>query len=148
MWARIQREALGGGPVVCGPEGGAGWGDSRPTRPRSPTSTTADAIVVAGDTEPVHRVPVIELRIRRALARGARVVTVGAGGTRLETRAAPGTSRPRPAPPTPSCCARCGGRRAGRAVSGRTVMIWNGRMSEPVAAVLAHVAHSHDAACC
>ena len=41
LWARIQEQALGGGPIVCGPEGGAGWACAgRATRPRSPTSTT------------------------------------------------------------------------------------------------------------
>ena len=69
------------------------------TRPRSPTWTTPTLIVVAGDTELVHRAPILELRIRRAVDRGARVVTVGAGATRLDTlraaehiSAAPGTA--------------------------------------------------------
>ncbi len=147
VWSRIQREALGGGPVVCGPEGGAGWAALRPYAARIADIDSADAIVVAGDTEPVHRVPVIELRIRRALGRGARLVTVGAGGTRMETAtgavhlpAAAGTAHAELLRGT-----REGGEVARAAAGGRTVIIWTGRMSEPVAAVLAHVAHVLDA---
>ena len=84
VWARLQREVLGGGPSVSGPEGGAGWESLEPYMARIADIDEAGAVVVVGDVEPVHRVPVIELRIRRALQRGAKLITVGAGGTRLE----------------------------------------------------------------
>ena len=99
LWARIQQEALGGGPTVCGPEGAAGWGNLAPYAASIADLDTADVIVVAGATDLVHRAPILELRIRRAVQRGARVVTVGAGATRLDTlrgarhiSAAPGTT--------------------------------------------------------
>ncbi len=41
-------------------------------------------IVIAGDREPRDLAGVIELRIRKAIRRGARLVLVGAGGTRLD----------------------------------------------------------------
>ena len=102
LWARIQAEALGGGPIVCGPEGGAGWDALAPYAASIADLDDADLIVVAGSTDLVHRAPILELRIRRAVQRGARVVTVGAGATRLDTlrAAAPHLGR-RPAPPTP-----------------------------------------------
>jgi len=84
VWARLQREVLGGGPSVAGPEGGAGWDALEPYAARIADIDAAEAIIVVGDVEPVHRVPVIELRVRRALQGGARLITVGAGGTRLE----------------------------------------------------------------
>jgi NADH-quinone oxidoreductase subunit G len=143
LWSRIQREALGGGPIVCGPEGGAGWGELAGHAAAIADLDSADLIVVAGATDLVHRAPILELRIRRAVQRGARVVTVGAGATRLDTlrgathvTAAPGT--------THAVLMRglsVGGELAGR-LSERSVLIWNGRMSRPVAAVLAHLAHS------
>jgi NADH-quinone oxidoreductase subunit G len=145
LWARIQQEALGGGPTVCGPEGAAGWGDLAPYAASIADLDGADVIVVAGATDLVHRAPILELRIRRAVERGARVVTVGAGATRLDTlrgarhiSAAPGT--------THAVLLRemSEGGSLAMHVSDRSVLIWNGRMSTPVAAVLAHLAHSHD----
>ena len=41
-------------------------------------------IVIAGDREPRDLAGVIELRIRKAIRRGARLVLVGAGGTQLD----------------------------------------------------------------
>ena len=143
VWARLQREVLGGGPSVSGPEGGAGWESLEPYMARIADIDEAGAVVVVGDVEPVHRVPVIELRIRRALQRGAKLITVGAGGTRLElaNRAehfstAPGTAH------TALLDAAAGrGELATALGDRRAVIVWTGRMSEPVAAVLAHAAH-------
>ena len=56
--------------------------------------------MVAGDTELSQRAPVVELRIRKAVTGGAKVITVGVGGTRLETLRGAATSRPPPAPRT------------------------------------------------
>jgi len=142
LWSRIQREALGGGPIVCGPESGAGWERVAPYAARIADLDEADVILVAGDTELAHRVPVMELRVRRAATNGARVVCVGAGGTRLETlrhaehiSAAPGTAHA-------ALLEALDGELGETLRSGRAILIWAGRMSEPVAAVLAHVAHS------
>ncbi len=143
FWARIQNEALGGGPIVCGPEGDAGWDQLAPYAATIADLDDASLIVVAGATDLVHRAPILELRIRRASERGAHVVTVGAGATRLEmlrgashVSAAPGTTHAALMEALSE-----GGSLAGEAGEG-TVLIWNGRMSPPVAAVLAHLAHS------
>jgi NADH-quinone oxidoreductase subunit G len=143
LWARIQDEALGGGVSVCGPEGAAGWEALAPYAASIADLDDADVIVVAGAVDLVHRAPILELRIRRAVQRGARVVTVGPGATRLDTlrgarhvSAAPGTIH--------AALARAaaeGGELAG-ALGERSVLIWNGRMSRPVAAVLGHLAHA------
>ena len=143
LWARLQAEVFGGGPVVCGPEGAAGWEALAPYAARISDLDDADTIVVAGSTEVAHRVPVVELRIRKAVKDGARVVTVGAGGTRLQTlrgtehiSAAPGATHT-------ALLTALGDRNSTVAGLGeRSVLIWNGRMSPPVAAVLAHIAHT------
>jgi NADH-quinone oxidoreductase subunit G len=143
LWARIQEEVLGGGVSVCGPEGAAGWEALAPYAGSIADLDDADVIVVAGAVDLVHRAPILELRIRRAVQRGARVVTVGPGATRLDTlrgashvSAAPGTAHA-----ALSRAAAEGGELAG-ALGERSVVIWNGRMSRPVAAVLGHLAHS------
>ena len=141
LWARIQERALGGGPIVCGPEGGAGWGELAAHSATIADLDDADLIVVAGATDLVHRAPILELRIRRAVERGARVVTIGAGATRLDTlhaaehvSAAPGT--------THAALLAASQGVALKGLSDHSVILWNGRMSAPVATVLAHVAHT------
>jgi NADH-quinone oxidoreductase subunit G len=143
LWRRIQDEALGGGVSVCGPESGPAWQQLAPYAASISDLDDADMIVVAGATDLVHRAPILELRIRRAVGRGAGIATIGAGATRLDTLrravhvpAAPGTTH---AAVLESISE--GGRLAVH-VSERSVLIWNGRMSDPVAAVLAYVAHS------
>src|SRR5262249_7274573 len=103
----------------------------------------ADMIVVAGATDLVHRAPILELRIRRAVGRGAAIATIGAGATRIDTLrgavhipATPGTTH------AAVMEAISEGGRLAVQVAERSVLIWTGRMSEPVAAVLAYVAHS------
>ena len=141
LWARIQEQALGSGPIVCGPEGGAGWGELAAHSATIADLDDADLIVVAGATDLVHRAPILELRIRRAVGRGARVATIGAGATRLDTlhaaehiSAAPGTTH------AALLAASQGGALNG--LGEHSVILWNGRMSAPVATVLAHVAHT------
>jgi predicted molibdopterin-dependent oxidoreductase YjgC len=143
LWSRIQAEALGGGPSVSGPEGGAGWDALAPYAASIEDIDHADTIVVAGATDIVHRAPILELRIRRAAQRGAQVATIGAGATRLESlrgarhvSAVPGTTHA-----VLLHALSKGGELVGD-VTDRSVLIWNGRMSKPVAAVLAHLAHT------
>jgi predicted molibdopterin-dependent oxidoreductase YjgC len=143
FWARIQSEALGGGPIVCGPEGDAGWDQLAAYAATIADLDDAKLIVVAGATDLVHRAPILELRIRRAVERGAQVATVGAGATRLEmlrgathVSAAPGTTH------AALLDALTEGGSLAREAGDDTVLIWNGRMSPPVATVLAHLAHA------
>ena len=143
-WARLLDEGLGGGISVCGPEGGAGWDALDPYAASIADVATAGAIVVAGDTDLAQRAPVVELRIRKAVQAGARVVTVGAGGTRLETLrgahhvpAAAGTAH------LELLSAAAGEGEVSAAVGdAATVVIWAGPMRPAIAAVLAHLAHS------
>jgi NADH-quinone oxidoreductase subunit G len=142
-WARIL-EALGGGVSVAGPEGGAGWTALAPHAASIEDLEKAELIVVAGDFDLSQRAPVLELRIRKAVSRNlARVVTIGAGGTRLETlrgathvSAAPGTAHT-----VLLAAAGESGELAAAMASSRTVVIWNAPLHPPVAGLLAHVAH-------
>jgi NADH-quinone oxidoreductase subunit G len=143
-WARLLDEGLGGGISVCGPEGGAGWDALAPYAASIADIGTAGAIVVAGDTDLAHRAPVVELRIRKAVQAGARVVTVGAGGTRLETlrgahhvSAGPGTAHVELLR-----AAGDDGELAAAVGDASTVVIWAGPMRPAIAAVLAHLAHA------
>ena len=143
-WARLLDEGLGGGISVCGPEGGAGWEALAPYAASISDIGTAGAIVVAGDTDLAHRAPVVELRIRKAVQAGARVVTVGAGGTRLETlrgahhvSAGPGTAHVELLR-----AAQNDGELAAAVGDAATVVIWAGPMRPAIAAVLAHLAHA------
>jgi NADH-quinone oxidoreductase subunit G len=143
-WSRILGESLKGGISVAGPEGGAGWDSLAPYAASLADLEAAELIVVAGDTDVSHRAPVVELRIRKAVREGARVITVGAGGTRLETlrgavhiSAAPGTSH------TVLLDAAGADGELGKAVAERrTVVIWNAPLRPEAARVLAHLAHS------
>ena len=143
-WARLLDEGLGGGISVCGPEGGAGWDALDPYAASIADVASAGAVVVAGDTDLAQRAPVVELRIRKAVQAGARVVTVGAGGTRLETlrgahhvSAAPGTAH------LELLSAAAGDGEVSAAVGdAAAVVIWAGPMRPAIAAVLAHLAHS------
>ncbi len=141
LWSRIQEEALGGGPVVCGEEGGSGWELLAPYAARIVDLEQATRIVVAGDSDLVHRVPVIELRIRKAAAAGTRVVTVGVGGTRLETlRGAVHVEAP--AGGALSALSAAEGDLAEALAADGSVLVWVGRMDSAAAATLAHVAHA------
>jgi NADH-quinone oxidoreductase subunit G len=143
-WARLLDEGLGGGISVCGAEGGAGWDALAPYAASIADVASAGAVIVAGDADLAQRAPVVELRIREAVQTGARVVTVGAGGTRLETlrgahhvSAAPGTAH------LELLSAATGDGEVSAAVGdAAAVVIWTGPMRPAIAAVLAHLAHS------
>jgi NADH-quinone oxidoreductase subunit G len=143
-WARLLDEGLGGGISVCGAEGGAGWDALAPYAASIADVASAGAVIVAGDADLAQRAPVVELRIRKAVQTGARVVTVGAGGTRLETlrgahhvSAAPGTAH------LELLSAATGDGEVSAAVGdAAAVVIWTGPMRPAIAAVLAHLAHS------
>jgi NADH-quinone oxidoreductase subunit G len=143
-WARLQEEGLGGGISVCGSEGGAGWETLDPYAASIDDISAAGAVVVAGDIDLAQRAPVVELRIRKAVQAGARVVTVGAGGTRLETlrgahhvSVAPGTAH------LELLTAAGHDGEVSAAVGDSTaVVIWAGPMRPAIAAVLAHLAHA------
>jgi NADH-quinone oxidoreductase subunit G len=143
-WARLLDEGLGGGISVCGAEGGAGWDALAPYAASIADVASAGAVIVAGDADLAQRAPVVELRIRKAVQTGARVVTVGAGGTRLETlrgahhvSAAPGTAH------LELLSAATGDGEVSAAVGdAAAVVIWTGPMRPAIAAVLAYLAHS------
>jgi NADH-quinone oxidoreductase subunit G len=143
-WARIV-EAAGGGITVAGPEGGSGWPELAPFAASIADLGSADTIVVAGDVDLTHRAPVLELWIRKAAVRGARVVTVGAGGTRLETlrTARHVATLPGTAHTVLLAAARGEGELADAFTGdGRTVLIWNAPLHRPVAGLLAYVANA------
>ncbi len=145
LWARILAEGLHAGISVAGPDGHAGLDTLEPYLASIADLDDANAIVVAGDTELSQRAPVIELRIRKAVTGGARVITVGVGGTRLETlrgathiSTAAGTSHAR------LLDATAAETELGNAVAAaeKTVIVWNGRVGQAAAGVLAHIAHT------
>ena len=88
LWARIQEQALGGGPIVCGPEGGAGWECAGRYSARIADLDDADVVVVAGATEP-----------------GAPRADPGAADPPAPSTAARRSSRSAPAPPGWTRCA-------------------------------------------
>jgi NADH-quinone oxidoreductase subunit G len=143
-WARLLEEGLGGGISVCGPEGGAGWDMLAPYAAAIDDITSAGVVVVAGDTDLAHRAPVVELRIRKAVQAGARVVTVGAGGTRLETLR--GSHHVSTGPGTAHLellkAAGHDGELSAAVGDAAAVVIWAGPMRPAIAAVLAHLAHT------
>src|SRR6185437_9422274 len=97
-------------------------------------------IVVAGHADLSLRAPVLELRIRNAVRRGARVVDIGPGGTRLETL--PGASHVDAAPGTEHAvlhAATDDSDELGRTLGERSVLIWSAPLRPAVTAVLSHV---------
>ena len=83
-WAALVR-AAGGGALVSGGDGAAGaWELIQPAAAQIADLDHADVIVIAGDRELQDAAGVVELRVRKAVRRGARLVLAGAGGTRLD----------------------------------------------------------------
>jgi NADH-quinone oxidoreductase subunit G len=145
LWTRILAEGMSGGISVCGPDGHSGLDTLAPYLASIADLDTAKAIVVAGDTELSQRAPVVELRIRKAVTNGARVITVGVGGTRLETlRGAHHISTPAGTAHATVSSATNPASELGEllAAADSTVLIWNGRVSQAAADILAHVAHT------
>ena len=70
-------EAAGGGALVGS---GRPWELLDPYRATIADLDAADVIVIAGDREPRDLAGVIELRIRKAVRRGAQLILAGAGG--------------------------------------------------------------------
>ena len=132
-WAELLA-GLGGGPTACGPEDGAGWLELEPHAAAIADLSGAAAIVVAGDIDLVHRAPVVELRIRKAVAAGARLVTVGVGGTRLETLRGEHVS----SPPGGALRALTGAEMP--ALEGDVVLVWTGAMSADAAGAIGELA--------
>jgi NADH-quinone oxidoreductase subunit G len=79
-WREIV-EAAGGGALVGS---GRPWELLDPYRATIADIERADVIVIAGDREPRDLAGVLELRIRKAVKAGARLVLAGAGGTALD----------------------------------------------------------------
>ena len=97
-------------------------------------------IVVAGHADLSLRAPVLELRIRNAVGKGARLIDVGPGGTRLETLS--GASHVDAAPGTEHAAlhaATSDDDELARALGERSVLIWSAPLRPAVTAVLAHV---------
>ena len=139
-WRRILDDGLGGGIGVAGPEGAAGWDALRPHRASIADLDSADVIVVAGHADLSLRAPVLELRIRNAVGKGARLIDVGPGGTRLETLS--GASHVDAAPGTEHAAlhaATSDDDELARALGERSVLIWSAPLRPAVTAVLAHV---------
>jgi NADH-quinone oxidoreductase subunit G len=143
-WSRILTDALRGGRSACGPEAGGGWETLLPYTASLADVASAPAIVIAGDADVSHRVPVVELSVRRAHTAGARVVTVGAGATRIDTmqgvehvQAAAGAAHL-------ALLAAAGdpGRINAALSTEGAVLIWSGRMSPAAAGVIAHLCHT------
>jgi NADH-quinone oxidoreductase subunit G len=79
-WREVA-DAAGGAQLVGS---GRPWELLEPYRAAIVDIERADVIVIAGDREPRDLAGVLELRIRKAVKAGARLVLVGAGGTQLD----------------------------------------------------------------
>ena len=129
-------EAAGGGALVGS---GRPWELLDPYRATIADLERADVIVIAGDREPRDLAGVIELRIRKAVKAGARLVLAGAGGTALDLLA---SERIETAPGAVAASAddlvdRLCGRRAPRAARDRPGAARAGRIGSPRRAGLA-----------
>ncbi len=87
--------AAGGGTLVSSAfAGGGDWDALAPYAARIADLDEADLIVVAGERELGDAAGVLELRVRQAVRRGARLLLAGSGGTDLDLvasgRCAPG----------------------------------------------------------
>jgi NADH-quinone oxidoreductase subunit G len=86
-WAELVRGAGGGLLVGCGDAASGAWERLDPYAARIADIDRADVVVVAGDRALSDAAGVVELRVRAAARRGARLVLAGAGGSGLERHA-------------------------------------------------------------
>jgi NADH-quinone oxidoreductase subunit G len=87
-WAELVRAAGGGALVSSGYPGGGGWDALAPYAARIADLDRADLIVVSGEREIGDAAGVLELRVRQAVRRGARLLLAGSGGGDLDHIAA------------------------------------------------------------
>src|SRR4051794_27139917 len=86
-WA-LAVEAAGGGSLVATPDAATGaWERLDPYAARIEDLDGADVVVVAGNRELHDAAGVLDLRVRKAVRGGARLILAGAGGTDLDRNA-------------------------------------------------------------
>jgi NADH-quinone oxidoreductase subunit G len=83
-WAELVRAAGGGALVSNGHPGAGDWDALAPYAARIADLDRADLIVVSGEREVGDAAGVLELRVRQAVRRGARLLLAGSGGTDLD----------------------------------------------------------------
>ena len=87
-WAELVRAAGGGALVGTGFSGARDWDALAPYAARIADLDRADVIVVSGERELGDAAGVLELRVRQAVRRGARLLLAGSGGGDLDHIAA------------------------------------------------------------
>jgi NADH-quinone oxidoreductase subunit G len=87
-WAELVRAAGGGALVSSGFGGGGDWDALAPYAATIADLDRADLIIVAGEREVGDAAGVLELRVRQAVRRGARLLLAGSGGGDLDHAAA------------------------------------------------------------
>jgi NADH-quinone oxidoreductase subunit G len=87
-WAELVRAAGGGALVGSGFAGAAAWESVAPYAVPIAELDRADLIVVSGEREVGDAAGVLELRVRQAVRRGARLLLAGSGGGDLDLAAA------------------------------------------------------------
>ncbi len=87
-WAELVRAAGGGALVSSGFPGGSDWDALAPYEAPIAELDRADLIVVSGERELGDAAGVLELRVRQAVRRGARLLLAGSGGGDLDHVAA------------------------------------------------------------
>jgi NADH-quinone oxidoreductase subunit G len=87
-WAELVRAAGGGALVSSGFAGGGPWDALAPSAARIADLDHADVIVILGEREVGDAAGVLELRVRQAVRRGARLLLAGSGGSDLDRLAA------------------------------------------------------------
>jgi NADH-quinone oxidoreductase subunit G len=87
-WAELVRAAGGGALVGSGSPGGGAWDALAPYAVPIAELDRADVIVISGEREVGDAAGVLELRVRQAVRRGARLLLAGSGGGDLDHVAA------------------------------------------------------------
>jgi NADH-quinone oxidoreductase subunit G len=93
-WAELVRTAGGGALVSSAFPGGGHWDALAPYAARIADIDQADLLIVSGERELGDAAGVLDLRVRQAVRRGARLLLAGSGGSDLDLvasgRCAPG----------------------------------------------------------